>query len=174
MSRAGASTLWIRSGGGGPGGASFRRPRAAIVAAVAALTLAACESAPRVGPPDRAAEARRVMQEIRAGLDLHLAGDHALAAPRFRAASQGARRCRDVAMERRATAAECSAWLLARQLAELSECSARLEEVLRRERRSDGAASTLVALGAIAGGRPLPALRLPPDLQPLVSAAAER
>jgi len=175
MSGAGASSLWIRSGGGGTGGASFRRPRAAIAAAVAALTaLAGCESPPRIGPPDRAAEAREVMQEIRAGLDLHLAGDYALAAPRFHAASQGARRCRDVAMERRATAAECSARLLARQLAELGECSARLEEVLRRERRSDGAASTLVALGAIAGGRPLPALRLPPDVQPLVSAAAER
>ncbi len=175
MARAGASTLWIRSGGGGPGGARFRRPRAAIAAAVAALTaLAACESAPRQTPPDRAAEARDVMREIRAGLDLHRAGDYALAAPRFHAASQGARRCRDVAMERRTTAAECSAWLLARKLAELAECSVRLEDALRRERRSDPAASTLAALGAIAGGRPLPALRLPPDVQPLVSAAAER
>ena len=173
--RAGASTLWIRSGGGGPGGARTRRPGAAIAAAVAALTaLAACESAPVQRAPDRAAQAREVMREIRTGLDLYQAGDYALAAPRFRAASEGARRCRDAAMERRATAAECSAWLFARQLAELGACSARLENALRREGRSDGAASTLVALGAIAGHRPLPALRLPPDVQPLVAAAAGR
>src|SRR5262245_35157667 len=98
--RAGASTLWIRTGGGGFGGASRRRPRAAIAAAIAALTaLGGCQSAPRQGAPDRNADAREVMQEIRAGLDLYLAGDYALSAPRFRAASQGARRCRDAAME---------------------------------------------------------------------------
>jgi len=174
MQRAGASTPWTRSGGSGPGSARSRRPRAAIAAAIAALTALACETAQRQGPPDRAAEAREVMQEIRAGLDLYLAGDHALAAPRFHAASLGARGCRDVAMERRATAAECAAWLLARKLAELGECSARLEDALRRERRSDAAANALVALGAIAGGRALPALRLPPDVQPLLSAAAKR
>jgi hypothetical protein len=77
-------------------------------------------------------------------------------------------------MERRTTAAECAAWLFARRLAELGECSARLEAALRREGRSDGSASTLVALGAIAGGRELPALRLPSPVQPFVRAAAEK
>jgi hypothetical protein len=173
MGRAGASSLWIRSGGGGIRGARPRRHRAATAAAVAALTaLAACESTPPA--PERADLARGVMREIRAGLDLYAAGDFALAAPRFHSASLGARGCRDVAMERRATAAECAAWLLARSLPELSECGARLEDVLRRERRSDAAASTLVALGAIAGGRALPALRIPPDVQPLLRAAAEQ
>jgi hypothetical protein len=176
MGRAGASTFRIRSGGGGSWGATLRRPRAATAAAVAALTaLAACETAPRrSAAEERAERAREVMQEIRAGLDLYEARDFALAAPRFHAASQGARDCRDVPMERRTTAAECAAWLLARSLPQLAECSARLEDVLRRERRSDPAASALVALGAIAGGRELPALRIPPDVQPLVRAAAER
>jgi hypothetical protein len=175
MGRAGESTFRIRSGGGGSRGATLRRPRAATAAAVAAPTALACETAPRHSPAQaRAERAREVMQEIRAGLDLHAARDFALAAPRFHAASQGARECRDVPMERRAIAAECAAWLLARSLPELAECSARLEDVLRRERRSDAAASALVALGAIAGERALPALRIPPDVQPLVRAAAER
>jgi len=174
MERAGASTPWTRSGGSGPGSASSRRPRAAIAAAVAALSALACETAQLPHRPDPAAEARAVMQEIRAGLDLYLAGDYALAAPRFHEAALGARKFRDLAMERRSTAAECAAWLLARKLPELALCSAQLEDELRRERRSDPPASTLVALGAIAGGRELPALRLPPEVQPLVSGAAER
>jgi hypothetical protein len=173
MNGAGASTLWIRSGGNGPGGA-VRRPRAAIAAAIAALTaLAACETAPRrSAQEERAAEGRRVMEHVRAGLDLYGTGEFALAAPRFHAASLGARGCDDVAMERRTTAAECAAWLRARSLAELAECGARLEDVLRRERRSDPGASTLAALAAIAGGRALPALHVPAALQPLLLASA--
>jgi hypothetical protein len=114
------------------------------------------------------------MGEIREGLDLYAAGELAAAGARFRAAAAGAGGLGDVAMERRATAAECAAWLLARCLPELAECAERLEDALRRERRSDPAASAVVALGAIAGGRALPARRLAPGVEALVAAAGGR
>jgi hypothetical protein len=161
----------IRSGGGGPRGACAGRRPAAIAAAIAAVvSLAACESAPhRLAGGVRDEAARLVMQDVREGLDLYAADELAPAGQRFHAAAVGARGLGDAAMERRATEAECAAWLLARCLPELAECGARLEEALRRERRSDPAASAIAALGAVAGGRALPVLRLPPDVERLLA-----
>jgi len=119
------------------------------------------------------AEAQQVMANIQSGLNLYESGDFVLAAHRFREAGDGARNCRDLAMERKTTTAECTAWLRARRLGELASCTERLEALHRRERRSDPGLNTLVAMGAVAGNRPLPPFRLPSSVHPIVRAAAK-
>ena len=76
-------------------------------------------------------------------------------------------------MERKTTTAECAAWLRARQLSELDSCGRRLEALHRRERRSDPGLNTLIAMGAVAGQRPLPPFRVPSAVHPIVRAAAQ-
>jgi hypothetical protein len=75
-------------------------------------------------------------------------------------------------MERKATTAECTAWLRARRLEDLDACAMRLEALQRRERRSDPGLNTLLAIGAIAGDRPLPPFRVPTAVHPIVRASA--
>ena len=173
MELAGTSLRWFSTGGRNSGGAVQRRRRAAIAVAVAALVtvLAACQSTPN--PPPDLNEARRVRADIEGGLNLYDAGDFVLAAHRFHAAAQGAERCGSLSMERRATQAECTAWLRARRLGEFSECTGRLEVLHREEQRADPGLNTLLAMGAVAGGRPIPPFRVPAAVHPMVRAAAK-
>ena len=76
-------------------------------------------------------------------------------------------------MERRATQAECTSWLRARRLSDFSECTSRLETLHRREHRADPGLNTLLAMGAVAGGRPIPPFRVPAAVHPIVRAAAK-
>ena len=69
--------------------------------------------------------------------------------------------------------AACTAWLRARELAELADCTSQLEYLQRHSRRSDPGVNTLIAMGAIAGGRPLPPFRVPNAIQPLLQQAAQ-
>jgi hypothetical protein len=148
----------------------LRRHGVAIAAAVATLALlAACQTPTDPDP----ALARRVRASVDAGLNLYEAGDYVLAARRFQEAAQGARRGGDLSMERKATTAECTAWLRARRLGDLSSCSERLEVLQRKGRRSDPGLNTLLAMGAVAGGRPLPPFRVPSAVHPIVRASAK-
>lgn len=176
MGCAGSPLRTTSTGGRRTGVAVKRRPGAAAAAVVAALVAllvvgGGCQS-PRPATPDPA-EARMVMDRVEAGLDLYDAGDYVLAARRFREAADGARRCEDLPMQRRATTAECTSWLRARRLGALAECTGRLETLHRKERRSDPGLNTLLAMGAVAGGRRLPALRVPTAVHPMVRAAAK-
>ena len=170
MGSAGASLRQTSTGGRRKGGAMLRRHGVAIAAAVATLApLVACQTP---GPSDLE-QARRVQAGIDAGLNLYEAGDYVLAARRFQEVAQGARFHRDLPMERKIRTAECTAWLRARRLGDLSACSERLETLQRKGRRSDPALNTLLALGAVAGGRPLPPFRVPSAVHPIVRATAK-
>jgi hypothetical protein len=156
-------------------GAPLRRHGAATVAAVAALIAAvgvatgcATGSSPLRQPT--VAEARA---NVTAGLDLYESGEFVLAARRFNVAATQASALRAHLLEKQAVTGECTAWLRARRLGELADCTARLEQLQRRERRSEPGVNTLIALGAIAGQRPLPALRIPNTVEPLFRQAAE-
>ena len=144
-----------------------RAPAAAATAVAALSVLMACASGP---PPD---EARAVRADVDAGLGLYEAGDFELAARRFRSAADGAERCGDRGLQMQAVTAECTAWLRARRSAEFAACTGRLEPLHARRSRSDPGVKTLLALGAVAGGRPLPSQRIPGAVRPLVSEAAE-
>jgi hypothetical protein len=142
------------------GGAPLRRHGAATVAAVAALiaavgVAAGCATGPTSlsRPTPTAAQARA---NVTAGLDLYESGEFVLAARRFHLAST-----------------QASALHERRRLGELADCTARLEQLQRRERRSEPGVNTLIALGAIAGQRPLPALRIPNTVEPLFRQAAK-
>jgi hypothetical protein len=151
------------------GGAAAFRLGAAAVVAVAALfgcrTTAPVESL--------AAMRARMNTSVASGFDLYDGGEYVLAARRFHAAVDLAIVLDDDASRRRATAGECVSWLRARKLAELAECSRRLEDLQTRQRRPDPGVNTLIAMGSIAGGHPLPALRLPVAVAPLIRASAE-
>ena len=150
----------------------LRRRGVATAAVVAALVSFACQTSPPPPVPDPA-EAQRVMEDVRSGLALYEGGDYVLAAQRFREAGKGARNCGDLTMERKATTAECTSLLRARRLEDLSECTLRLEGLHRRERRADPGLNTLLAMGAVAGGRPIPPLRVPTAVHPFLRAAAK-
>jgi hypothetical protein len=159
------------------GGAPLRRHGAATVAAVAALiaavgVAAGCATGPTSlsRPTPTAAQARA---NVTAGLDLYESGEFVLAARRFHVASTQASALRERALEKKSVTGECTAWLRARRLGELADCTARLEQLQRRERRSEPGVNTLIALGAIAGQRPLPALRIPNTVEPLFRQAAK-
>ncbi len=173
MGLAGRSLRRNSTGGRKLGGAVLRRRRVAVALAIATLVpvLAACQT-PATPPPDPN-EARRVRADIDGGLDLYDAGDFVLAANRFHAAAEGAERCGSLSMERRATQAECASWLRARRLADFSQCTGRLETLHRKERRADPGLNTLLAMGAVAGGRPIPPFRVPAAVHPMVRAAAK-
>ena len=161
-----------RTGFGGkrPDPALRRRRRVAVatsLAAAAALcVLAGC--ATTGAPPTLGIDS-----DLAAGLDLYAAGEFDVAARRFGAAAGAAARAGERELERQARAAECTAWLRARRIDRFSSCTDRLEDLQRRARRSDPGVNTLIALGAIAGERPPPRLRIPSDVQPLLRAAAQ-
>ena len=173
MGLAGTSLRRISTGGRKSGGAMLRRRRVAIAAVIAALVpvFAACETTPPAMPDPE--EARRVRADVEGGLNLYDAGDFVLAAHRFRSAAEGAERCGSLSMERRATQAECTSWLRARRLGDFSDCTQRLETLHRREHRADPGLNTLLAMGAVAGGRPIPPFRVPAAVHPIVRAAAK-
>lgn len=172
MVRAGAAHRRTSDGGKKGEGARWRRPSAAAAWAAAALVpLAACQMPPPAASNPEAA--RQVRENVRSGLDLYASRDFVLAARRFDEAAFGARSLGDLALERRSTTAECTAWLRARRLSELSSCTERLEALHRRERRSDPGLNTLLAMGAVAGQRPLPPLRVPSAVHPIVRNAAQ-
>lgn len=171
MVRVGVS-LRQRSPGGTPGGAGRRRAGAAAATAAAVLASVSCAMPPPVPNAQRELEARAVRENIDAGLHLYAAGDFVLAARRFENAAGGAARCGDLAMERKTVTAACTAWLRARRLDDLSGCTLRLEGLHRRERRSDPGLNTLMAMGAVAGRRPLPPFKVPTAVHPIVRASA--
>ena len=174
MSRVGAPLRLGSTGGMNAGGARVRRPGAATAAAVAALTasLACAGAGGPIGGSDPAA-AIEARSGVRMGVDLYESGEFAMAARRFADAANAAYRAADGSLEGRATAAECVAWLRARELAALAECSHRLERLQRRTRRSDPGVNTLIAVGAVAGERPLPRLRIPNGVRPLIVDASK-
>ena len=145
-------------------------PHRGVIAALAASAClaVACETPPPYTPD--VAEAERTLVE---GLGLYDQGEFALAAARFSEAAHGLRSAghRDRAGD--ATAAECTAWLRARRLQKLDECSERLSALVRRSRQSNPGVNTLIAFGAVAGDRPLPPNRVPPRVQRLLRATAD-
>jgi hypothetical protein len=168
MLQPGVVLRWCSTRGDATGAA--RRAPAATATAVAALSvLAACAAS----SPPRADEARAIRIDVEAGLDLYEAGDFELAARRFRSAGDAAARCGDLSMQTRAVTAECTAWLRARRSAEFAVCTQRLEPLQARRPRSDPGVNTLLALGAVAGGRPLPPHRIPNAVRPFVLEAAQ-
>ncbi len=162
-------------GGVGTAGARVARSAAAVRAAAAlllplsALLCAACQTA---SPQSRAAAAAAYRANVDSGLSLYESGEFPLAAQRFRTAAERAYVMSDRTAEKNAVAAECASWLRARNLSQLSLCSQRLEVLQRRTRRSEPGVNTLIAFGAIAGHRPLPPLRIPTAVRPLVRASA--
>jgi len=164
-------------GGRSADGAADGRRRAATALAVAALLAVfggavACSTAPTAAPRggSNAAAAR---SNLSAGLGLYESADYTLAARRFEQAGQQARAAGDRGLEKQAVAAECTAWLRARELSELTDCTSHLEYLQRHSRSSDPGVNTLIAMGAIAGSRPLPPFRVPTSIQPLLQQAAQ-
>ena len=169
MRRVGAPLrpLW---NGGTRGGGSGRRPRAATALAVAVLALS-CARAPAGDP--LAGSPARIRAAVETGLDLYASREFGMAARRFGEAADAASEIGDSELARRATAAECASWLRAQQLAALSDCTERLESLQRRARQSDPGVNTLVALGALSAGRPLPPLRIPEPVHAVLQEAAK-
>ena len=156
-------------------GAAVRRHRAAAIGGAAVLVLSlGCLTAyhrPRGIPT--AAAVSRLRGTVETGLSLYESGEFVLAARRFAEAAGSAEAIGAREILRRSTAAECTSWLRARKLEELSECTTRLEGLQRRHPRADPGVNTLIALGAITGQRPLPPLRLPDSVQPLIRATVK-
>ena len=166
----------IPSGGRIENEASLRRYWAATAAAVAALTVllvagTGCETVPPK-PVRTTSAAAQAWANVRAGLSLYESGEYSLAAQRFNTGAVEAHAARDRVLEKKAVTAECTSWLRGRRLAELAECTNRLELLQRSERRSEPGINTLIAFGAIAGERPLPELRIPNEVQALIRQAA--
>jgi hypothetical protein len=137
-----------------------------VLLASVALFLVACATVHDPGA-SRAARSR-----AEAALDLYEAGEYTLSAERFADAARRAAAAGEDTLERKSVAGECLAWLHARRLQELAECSKRLEKLQRTARRPDPALNTLVALGAVAGDRALPPLRIPTSVRPLIQDVA--
>lgn len=152
-----------------------RRPSAGrlLVAALLMTGAAAlaCESPPSRGY-GRVAWAPS-SESLRAGLELYAAQEFSRAGEEFRSAAQAARAEGDRDLAHRARIAECSAWVRARRPQELCSCAESLAASQRRLRTGDPRVNTLIALGAIAGGQPLPTLRTPSTVRQVLRGAAE-
>lgn len=164
-------------GGRSADGAAPGRRWAATVWAVAALLAVfggavGCVNAPTALPrgTSNAASAR---SNLAAGLGLYESSEFTLAARRFEMAAQQANAAGDRELEKLAVTAECTAWLRARERSELSDCTSHLEYLQRHSRTSDPGVNTLIAMGAIAGERPMPSLHVPTSIQPLLQQAAQ-
>jgi hypothetical protein len=140
---------------------------------VAAAGLAACVAPPRATGPSAAVPDDGVRSALADGVRLYESREYVLAADRFRTAATRAERGGDRELATRATTAECTSWLLARRLAELDGCGARLDGLQRRIHRTTHGANALVALGAVAGGRPLPGVNVPRAIRPVVMPGRE-
>jgi hypothetical protein len=174
MNVVGASLRLTSLGGRRPrGAASRRRGTAAVVAAAVLFALTACNTMGNGRPGPSLATSAQVRTSVDAGLGLYESGEFVMAARRFREASVAANALRDRATERNAVTAECVAWMRARKLDELAECTERLEGLQRHQQRTDPGVNTLLAVGAIAGDRPIPPFRIPNAVNPIVRNAAK-
>lgn len=162
----------IRRAGIGRTQRGTRRRWQGAAVVLTAVALVACASGGPVGP-SRMGSAARYERAVRAGLDLYDAAEYELAALRFEDAAVEGAGLRDRDAEKRAVIAECTAWLRGRRLPELAECTERLEVLHRRSDHAEPGLGALLALGAIAGGRPLPSFRIDPAVQPLIRASHE-
>jgi hypothetical protein len=149
---------------GGPAISPRGEPRPwplGVGVALALLGLTACVApasrpvspAPGVGAATHSA--------IGDGVRLYEAGEYAMAARRFETGADLAGQLGDLPLAWRATAAECTSWLLARQLREFDSCGVRLESVQARNHEASAGTNALIALGAVAGGRTQPAVNIP-------------
>lgn len=158
-----------------PRGAPGVPARAAAGGAAAALCLLAVLGAAgcvSTAPPPRSAPVGFVESEAEAGARLYRIGDYTLAARRFRAAADEAERCDEPLMESELRTGECTAWLRGGELDAFRHCTARLEALHRDLGLSEPGVNTLLALGAIARGEPLPPFRLPAAVRPLLMTTA--
>lgn len=155
--------------GGTQSAGGFRRWLGVAVAAAAAALFSCATGA----PPPSDGSALRLERAVAAGLDLYEAREFAVAAERFHEAAREARAIRDDETLKTAVTAECTSWLRARHMSEFAGCTEVLAKLHRRSRRPDPGIGTLLALGAVAGGRPAPPYHVPAEVAPLVRAAAE-
>ena len=137
-------------------------------AAISALALA-CAATPDPRPLDISA----APESLRAGLDLYAAREFERAGAHFHEAAHTAIAIGNRDLAHRVLIAECTAWVRARQLEELDACAENLIRSQRRTRTADPRVNTLIAMGAIAGGRPAPSLRVPSAVRVVLRAAAE-
>ena len=156
-----------RANTGGTQSAGVYRRWHGVAAALAAATLSACAGA----PPPTSDATHALERAISAGLELYEAREFAVAAERFHEAARTAHGLGDADTEKQALAAECTAWLRARQLGEFAACTDRLGALHRHARRPDPGLGTLLAMGAIAGQRPAPPFRVPAEVAPILDAA---
>ena len=139
-----------------------------VAVALAAATLMGCAAS---GPPPVGFEAE-LSRRLASGHRLYHEGEYALAGRRFSEAARYAHAHRRLQAEKRATVAECVAWLRSRAVSELDGCTRRLDVLHQRANRSERGIGTLLALGAIAGDRPPPPFRIPADVEPVLRKAA--
>jgi hypothetical protein len=144
----------------------------AMLVAAAGLTACVAPGPRNVSslPPGTGAEAHAAIED---GVRLYEDGEFAMAARRFASGAALADRIGDGPLLWRAAAAECTSWLLARLLDEFDECSVRLEAVQQRTHETSGGTNALIALGAVAGGRPQPAVNVPGPVRSVVRAGEE-
>lgn len=150
------------------------RPRlwpVGVAAALALLGLTACV-APASRPVSAGLDAQ-ARDAVGDGVRLYESGEYTMAARRFATGAGFAERMGDLPLAWRATAAECTSWLLARQLRELDACSMRLERVQARNHEASGGTNALIVLGAVAGGRPQPAVNVPRALRTVLRPGQE-
>ena len=155
-----------------PDGVTSRRLGSATALLVAVL-LAPVACTGSYTRSDWRPEASGQADRIEAGLDLYQVGEFVMAARRFGEVATAAGRDGDFATLKRARAAQCAAWLRARRLEDFDHCTARLETLQRRERRSDPGLNVLLAMGAIAGNRPPPPFKIPNAVGGVLSHARE-
>jgi hypothetical protein len=175
--RTGQPTVGAGGGGGwgagaatgGRGGGVFGPAPTLLGVFGGALGCETPAAVPHRGPSNLAA----AKSNLASGLGLYESADYTMAARRFEEAAQRARAGGDRALEKQAVTAECTAWLRARELSEFTDCTTHLEYLQRHSRSSDPGVNTLIAMGAIAGDRPLPPFRLPSAIQPLMQQAAQ-
>ena len=161
--------------GGVPGSAAERHRAAAARAAALCLLLLGGFGCAAPPPPTPAPEPRldgEAYRAARAALDLYAAREYALSARRFGVALRLAEDAGDDRLAREVLVGSCMSWLEVRQPEPLAACTARLAEVRRQETRRDPGLNTLIALGSIAGSRPLPPFAHPDGVRPVLRAAA--
>jgi hypothetical protein len=127
----------------------------------------------RPNPAARLVAERQLDTSIVDGIRLYESREYDLAARKFQQAAAQAQSLGDDGRRTDATTSECMAWLRARRLGELGDCSRRLEPMQRRQGRSEPGVNTLIAFGAIAAKRPLPSLAIPNSVRSLVQRSAQ-
>jgi len=144
-----------------------------LPAALGLALCAACASPPPAGPDRKAVLGQQLERDLRGAGELYRSHEYVRAADSFARAADLARELRLGEFARDLRAAECTSWLKARRLSEFAACGELLEAQTRAVPGSNPGVNTVAALGAVAGGRPLPPLRLPGPVQEAVRAAAQ-